>query len=58
MELLIPLLGEIARKYLAALLSPLYLLLIIFIGWQYNRMQHGQLTSGLTRPTRRYLHST
>ncbi len=58
MELLIPLLGEVARKYMAALASPLYLLLIIFIGWQYKRIQQGQLTAGWTRHSRRYLHST
>lgn len=58
MEFLVPMLGEVARKYSVALVSPFYLLLIIFIGWQYKRMQAGQLTASLTRHSRQYLHST
>lgn len=58
MEFLVTVLAEVARKYTVALISPLYLLLIIFIGWQYKRMQESQLTASLTRHSRRYLHAT
>ena len=59
MEIFVPLLIEVARKYSVALISPFYLLLIIFIGWQYKRMQEAQeLTVGLTGKSRRYLRTT
>lgn len=58
MEFFVTVLAEVARKYTVALISPLYILLIIFIGWQYKRMQEGQLTASLTRHSRRYLHAT
>lgn len=58
MEILITLTVEIARKYFLAIFSPFYLLLIIFIGWQYKKMQERQPAAGLAGYSRQYLHAT
>lgn len=58
MEFLSAVTVEIARKYVHAIFSPFYLLLIIFIGWQYKKMQQRQPAAQLVGYSRRYLHST
>ena len=58
MEFLITLTVEIARKYFLAIFSPLYLPLIILIGWQYKKMQDRQPAAGIAGKSRQYLHAT